>query len=94
MSPENLLNFIDGDFKAPIGGAYIPSYNPSTGKVINMIPDSDGADVEMAVASAAKAFPAWSSTSREHRSALLYKLADLLEGHLQQFGIKIKPKNI
>jgi acyl-CoA reductase-like NAD-dependent aldehyde dehydrogenase len=51
-----------------------------------MIPDSEAADVDSAVAAAKSALPSWSKTSKEHRSALLNKLADLLEANLESFG--------
>lgn len=89
MELAHLSNFIAGDFKAPISGKYFESYNPATGQVIHMIPDSTADDVEAAVAAAKSAFPAWSKTSREHRSQLLNRLADLIESRLQQFGIII-----
>lgn len=86
MSPECISNYIDGSFVPPTNGQYFESYNPSTGKILHMIPDSEAADVESAVSAAKSALPAWSKTSKDHRSALLNKLADLLEANLERFG--------
>ena len=77
-----LGNFIGGAFVPPRSGAYLDDINPSTGKVIAQIPDSDERDVDDAVQAAKRAFPAWSRTPASERSKLLLKLADLIEQNL------------
>ncbi len=42
---KNILNFIDGKLIPPVNGRYLDNYNPSTGKVYSLIPDSDKEDV-------------------------------------------------
>jgi len=56
MPTTTAANFINGAFAAPIGGTYVDSFNPSTGAVHLLVPDSDERDVEAAVASALVAF--------------------------------------
>ncbi|HKP94111.1 MAG TPA: hypothetical protein VJS88_09465, partial [Chthoniobacterales bacterium] len=55
-----IQNFIDGQFVAPLGGKYLDNIEPGTGKPYSQVGDSDGRDVDLAVAAADKAFPAWS----------------------------------
>ena len=43
-----LKNYIDGAFAAPSNGRYLDNYEPATGKVYSLIPDSDGTDVARA----------------------------------------------
>lgn len=86
MHMESLSNFIDGQFCPPTSKEHFESFNPATGKPIHLIPDSDAADVEMAVKAAQAAYPSWSKSSREYRCGLLNKVADLLEENLEQFG--------
>ena len=83
---QRLANFIGGEFVAPRSGAYFDDINPATEEVIAAIPDSDGRDVDDAVAAARAAFPAWSATSAETRSNLLLKLADLIEANLEELA--------
>jgi aminomuconate-semialdehyde/2-hydroxymuconate-6-semialdehyde dehydrogenase len=83
---QRLANFIGGEFVAPRSGAYFDDINPAPGEVIAAIPDSDGHDVDDAVAAARAAFPAWSATSTETRSNLLLKLADLIEANLEELA--------
>ncbi|HXG01503.1 MAG TPA: aldehyde dehydrogenase family protein, partial [Bacteroidota bacterium] len=84
---EHLQNFIDGKFFAPVSGQYIQNYNPATGEVYSMVPDSDERDVQLAVEAAVKAFPAWSTTPAEERSRILLRLADLIERDLDELAL-------
>jgi len=81
-----LGNFIGGRFVPPHSAAYIDDINPATEEVIAAIPDSDGQDIDDAVAAAREAFPSWSRTPAAERSRLLLKLADLIEQNLEQLA--------
>ena len=80
-----LQNFINGNYIAPISDAYIDNYEPATGKVYSLIPDSDERDVELAVEAAEKAFPIWSNMSNEERSKILVKLSEGIEARMEEF---------
>jgi len=84
---EKLQNYIDGELVAPANGKYIDNYNPSTGKVYSLIPDSGDEDVKKAVDAANRAFPAWAAMRKEERSNILMRIADLLEKRLEEFAI-------
>jgi len=81
---DKILNYIDGELLAPTSGNYLDNYNPSTGKVYSLVPDSDKDDVDIAVAAAKKAFKGWSTTSKQERSDILMKLADTIEKHFDE----------
>ena len=53
---EKLANFINGKYVAPVNNEYIDNYEPATGLVYSLIPSSNSADVELAVAAAQAAF--------------------------------------
>jgi aminomuconate-semialdehyde/2-hydroxymuconate-6-semialdehyde dehydrogenase len=82
---EKLQNFIDGAYCAPKSGNYIDNYEPATGKVYSLIPNSDAADVEIAVQAAERAFPIWSKMSAEDRSAILIKLSEGIQTRMDEF---------
>jgi len=82
---EKLQNFIDGKYQAPITGDYIENFEPATGKVYCMIPNSGKEDVELAVKSAEKAFPIWSKMSIDERSKILVKLSEGIEARMDEF---------
>ena len=76
---DKILNYIDGKLVEPISGNYLDNYNPSTGKVYSLIPDSDKLDINRAIKAAKKAFVSWSKTPKHERSNILMKLADTIE---------------
>jgi aminomuconate-semialdehyde/2-hydroxymuconate-6-semialdehyde dehydrogenase len=76
---EKLQNFINGTYVPPKNGQYIDNYEPATGQVYALIPDSDEEDVLEAVSAAEKAFPIWSSMSIEERSKILVRLSEGIE---------------
>lgn len=76
---QKIENFVDGAFAAPLSGQYMDNEDPATGSVYSYLPDSDAKDVDAAVNAAYRAFPKWSATRIEERSALLSRIADLIE---------------
>tara|TARA_R110001592_G_C13184603_1_gene751442 strand:- start:1740 stop:3182 length:1443 start_codon:yes stop_codon:yes gene_type:complete len=84
---EKIKNYINGELVNPIAGNYIDNYNPSTGAIYSLIPDSDAADVELATKAANAAFPSWSKTPKEKRSRILQKLAFLIEENLDRLAL-------
>ena len=84
---EKIENYIDGKLVPPVSANYLDNYNPATGKVYSLIPDSDQHDVELATQAALTAFPKWSTTSKQKRSAILLKIAELIEVYLDKLAI-------
>jgi aminomuconate-semialdehyde/2-hydroxymuconate-6-semialdehyde dehydrogenase len=81
-----IKNYINGILTAPESGSYIDNYEPATGEVYSLIPDSDERDINAADKSAIKAFPSWSVIPVEVRSNLMYKIAGLIEKNLDRFA--------
>ena len=67
---DKILNYIDGKLVEPISGNYLDNYNPSTGKIYSLIPDSDKLDINRAVMAAKIAFVTWSKT--QSKSVLIF----------------------
>ncbi len=81
----NILNFVDGELVAPVSGRYFDNVDPAIGKAYANVPDSDKQDLDIAVAAAKEAFPAWRDTKPETRASMLVKLAELIEAKLEEF---------
>jgi aminomuconate-semialdehyde/2-hydroxymuconate-6-semialdehyde dehydrogenase len=79
---QKLENYISGEMIAPASGDYLDNYNPATGEVYSLIPDSEERDVECAVEAAREAFPAWSKMSAEARHDCLMRVSNLIERDL------------
>jgi aminomuconate-semialdehyde/2-hydroxymuconate-6-semialdehyde dehydrogenase len=84
---EKIQNYINGELVSPASGKYIDNYNPAEGKVYSLIPDSDSTDVQAAAEAAQLAFAAWSSMAVEKRSAILMKVADLIDRDLDKLAL-------
>jgi acyl-CoA reductase-like NAD-dependent aldehyde dehydrogenase len=80
-------NFIGGDWIAPEKGQYGEDLAPATGQPIAEFAHSTVEDIDLAVAAAKAAFPAWSRTTTADRAAVLIAIADRLEGHLEQIAV-------
>lgn len=84
---EKIANYINGALVPPGSNHYLDNYNPAKGEVYSLIPDSDEKDVEDAVAAAKSAFAAWSELPIDKRSAILLKIASLIETHHEELAL-------
>jgi aminomuconate-semialdehyde/2-hydroxymuconate-6-semialdehyde dehydrogenase len=84
---QKIQNYINGELVAPASGKYLDNVNPAEGKVYSLIPDSDAVDVQTAVDAARNSFVEWSSMPVEKRSAILMKIADLIDRDLEALSI-------
>ncbi len=84
---QKILNYINGAFSEPASGNFIDNVNPAEGKTYSLIADSDERDVAQAVAAAKAAFAGWSSMEVEKRSAILLKIADLMDRDMERLAM-------
>ena len=84
---QHIKNYINGELVEPVSKKYLDNVDPSRGKVYSYIPDSDEQDVELAIAAANVAFPAWSITPKDVRSKYLLKIAALIEKNLDKLAL-------
>jgi hypothetical protein len=80
-------NFIGGEWIRPLKGGYAEDLAPATGLPIAEFARSTVEDVDLAVAAATKAFPAWAATTTIERAGVLNAIADRLEQHLEQIAV-------
>ena len=84
---KKILNYINGVYVNPIANKWLDNYNPSNGEIYAQIADSDKQDISRAYEAARDAFPAWSNTSTDQRSAIMLKIASLIEENLDRFAL-------
>src|SRR5215472_11433322 len=84
--PRKML--INGKWVESASGKTFPTYNPATGEVLARIAEGDKEDIDRAVKAARAAFDSgsWPRLTSSERGRLIWKLADLLEQHLQEFA--------
>ncbi|REK20644.1 MAG: aldehyde dehydrogenase family protein [Planctomycetota bacterium] len=93
---SDTLAFIDREHKLLIDGDWVPAEsgetidvkNPADGETIATVAAGDKADIDKAVAAARRAFEGgeWPALTASERGRMLWKLADLIEEHLEEFA--------
>src|SRR5690606_13571003 len=81
--------FIDGQYRPALSGKTFATINPATGKVIAEIAACDGEDVDLAVASARKAFESgvWSRRAPAERKQVLLRFAESLMANREELAL-------
>src|SRR5205807_8006076 len=84
--PRKML--INGKWVEAASGKTFPTYDPSTGEVLARVAEGDREDIDRAVKAARAAFDTgpWSRMTASERGRAIWKLADLIEQHLQEFA--------
>jgi malonate-semialdehyde dehydrogenase (acetylating)/methylmalonate-semialdehyde dehydrogenase len=82
--PPRLKFHAGGEWIESKTSKYMPCYNPSTGAVIAYAPQCTADEVELAIAAAEKAYPAWSNTPVGKRVQVLFKMKTLVEENLDE----------
>ena len=82
---QKIENYINGELVAPNSETYLDNYEPASGAIYSLIPDSDAVDVQNAVEAAQNAFQNWSQDV-SLRVKTLNKIADLIEENLELFA--------
>jgi len=89
---EKLSNFINGKSVESKSGKTSDLVNPSTGQVFATAPNSNAADVDMAMKAAADAFPIWRDSTPSERQRAILKIADAIEARSEEL-VKIESQN-
>ncbi|CAM4104813.1 aldehyde dehydrogenase family protein [Gillisia hiemivivida] len=83
---EKYGNFINGKFEAPDDGEYFDNHSPIDNMLLAKYPRSKESVVKKAIEAANNAKDAWGKTSVGERSAILMKIADVIEANLNEFA--------
>lgn len=78
--------FIGGKFVPASDGATFETTNPATGEHLAYVAEATKEDVDSAVKAAWCAFPAWKNTSVTQRSAILNKIADVIDANKERLA--------
>src|SRR5271165_3168017 len=93
---QNVSRFVAKTHKMLINGRWVeaasgktfPTYNPATGEILSQVAEGDREDIDRAVKAARAAFEngPWRKISPSGRGRLIWKIADLIEEHLEEFA--------
>jgi acyl-CoA reductase-like NAD-dependent aldehyde dehydrogenase len=81
--PEMLIG---GEWRQAAAHEELDVVNPATEDTVASVPAGAPEDVELAVATAKRAFDEWSRTDIEKRAAILAKTADLIQEHAKELA--------
>jgi len=84
--PKKIL--IDGKWVDAVSGKTFATLDPSTEEPLVQVAEGDKQDVDLAVKAARRAFEngPWRTMTASERGRAIWKLADLMEQHLEQFA--------
>jgi phenylacetaldehyde dehydrogenase len=85
-APKRLL--INGNWVEAASGKTFATEDPATGETLCLLPAGDSVDIDRAVSAARAAFESgpWSRMTASERGRAIWRLADLLEQHLEEFA--------
>lgn len=87
LAPSDKQHFIDGKFQPSLSGESIQTFNPATGKLLATLARGRSEDVDIAVASARRAFEGpWSRFTPHQRNALMLRVCDVLEANFEELA--------
>ena len=88
-SPGNTPYFLDNKFIESKTGSWIDLYDPATNNLVTRVPQSTDEELNAAVESAKKAFPAWKATSLLHKQQIMFKFVALIRQHWDRLAASI-----
>jgi len=88
VAPRNRI-FVDGEWTDAADGATFDTINPATGQTITAVAEGNAEDIDLAVASARRAFDdgRWSKLSPRDRGQALVRLAGLIESNSDELQL-------
>jgi succinate-semialdehyde dehydrogenase/glutarate-semialdehyde dehydrogenase len=84
--PEMLIG---GEWRQAAAHEELEVVNPATEETVDSVPAGSPEDVDLAVATAKRAFTEWSKTDVEKRAAILAKAADLIQANAKDLAAKL-----
>ncbi|MFZ0475155.1 MAG: aldehyde dehydrogenase family protein, partial [Halobacillus sp.] len=84
---KDIQLYIDGAFVDAESQEQFDNYNPFANEKINKVASGAEADIDKAVKAARKAFKGeWGSLSQNERLSYIYKIADLIDEHIEEIA--------
>ena len=86
MTVPVMRNYINGEWVDVAAEKFGSIFNPATGEKIAEVPYSSGKEVDLAVAAAREAYPAWRRTPPLTRARYLFRMREVLEEHFEEIA--------
>jgi len=79
--------FVDGDFRDPVEGRYVPTINPATEEPIAEVAYAGPEDVAVAIETARAAQPKWAALKDLERAKYLFRIARLIQERSRELAV-------
>jgi malonate-semialdehyde dehydrogenase (acetylating)/methylmalonate-semialdehyde dehydrogenase len=86
-------NFIDGAAAPATGARASEVFNPSTGRVQGRVRLGGAAELDLAVAAAQRAQPAWAATNPQRRARVMFRFKELVEANMASLATLISSEH-
>lgn len=86
---QDTTNFIDNQLVPSKSTRWIDVHDPATNEVVTRVPETTSEELQAAVQSAQKAFPAWKRTSIMKRQQVMFKLTHLIRQNMDKLSLSI-----
>ncbi|MFT4257868.1 MAG: CoA-acylating methylmalonate-semialdehyde dehydrogenase [Pseudoxanthomonas sp.] len=83
---RNIAHFIDGKSVAGTSGRHSDVFDPNSGQVQAQVPLASAAELDRAVASAAKAQVEWAKVNPQRRARVMFEFKRLLEANMDELA--------
>lgn len=88
-NPPNTPNFLDNAFVPSAASQWIELRDPATNLPVTRVPESTDDELQQAVDSAERAFPAWKATSLLQKQQIMFRLAGLVRENMDRLAASI-----
>lgn len=88
-NPVDTANFLDNEFVPSKTSTWIDLHDPATNNLVTRVPQSTDEELQAAVRSAEKAFPAWRATSIMARQQIMFKFTNLIRANWDRLAASI-----
>ncbi|MCJ1354631.1 MAG: hypothetical protein MMC33_004620 [Icmadophila ericetorum] len=88
-SPADTHNFIDNQFVPSKTSSWIDLHDPATNNLVTRVPQCTTEELQAAVESAEKAFPAWRATSLLAKQQIMFKYTALIRENWDRLAASI-----
>lgn len=80
-------HYIGGEFVESVRGETFENINPFTNEKINVVASGMKEDIDKAVYWAKEGFKFWGSMKQNERLKYIYKIGELIEGHIEEIAV-------
>jgi malonate-semialdehyde dehydrogenase (acetylating) / methylmalonate-semialdehyde dehydrogenase len=87
--PIDTHNFLDNKFVPSKASTWMDLLDPATNNLVTRVPQSTTEELQAAVRSAEKAFPAWRATSIIRRQQIMFRLTALVRENMDRLAASI-----